>query len=142
MAKPKFKTPASDGFQVVSSDLNIWNREWDKAKPGKLVVGLVIGVDPNATIGEDRKQTLRVEIETPDGEQFTLPAHAVLVGRLKRLYSMPGGLVPYTTVLRVKYEGTEKSRFKTPMQMYELAYRQRTADDIGWDHYPLPAKAE
>lgn len=142
MAKPKGKTTGSDGFQVVSGEMNIWNRDWEKSKPGKLLVGLVLAVDPKATIGEDRKETLRVEVEAPDGEQWTLPAHAVLVGRLRRLYAMPGGLVPYQTVLRVKYEGVEKSRFKTPMQMYELAFRARTAEDIGWDHYPLPTKAD
>lgn len=120
MAPRRKESEPATAWKTVPSDLNLWE---PKTK-GQELVGLVTQVNPAGKFG------LQVKIMEPDGTIYTLPSHKVLQGRLE---SVPGGLRPLKTCLRVVYDGREKSaNYQTPMEMYTVQYRERGADDL-WD---------
>jgi hypothetical protein len=120
MAKRESQAKESRGFKKVPSELNIWPPK--NSPKGTQTVGLVSHVNPSGPFG------LQVKIMTPTGEILTLASHKVLQGRLE---SVPGGLRPMFTVLRITFTGTEKSKkWPTPMDMYDLEYADRVKDGM------------
>lgn len=117
------------GFKKVSRELNLWK----PTKKGESITLLVTAVGEHK-FQPDKPAVLQVKGMEPDGSIITLPGHAVLCGMLA---DVPGGCVPYKTVLRVTYQGTEKGKQPQPMQVYDLEYRDRTSDDL-WS-VPMPA---
>lgn len=130
--KPAFKQPAKpdDGFKEVPSDLNLWPADDDPAV-GDELTGLVTHVNPAGPFG------LQVKVMDASGTIFTLASHKVLQGRLE---SVPGGLRPLKTVLRVTFTGKEKGKkWPTPMLVYRVQYAERkSGEDDLWAFAPLP----
>lgn len=126
MAKrPRTDTTATDtkrGFRKVPSDLNLWPPGDSDPPKGTQLTCLVSHVNPAGPFG------LQVKVCDPEGTIWTLASHKVLQGRLE---SVPGGLRPMQTVLRITYTGTEKAKkWPTPMQMYDLEYADRVGDGM------------
>lgn len=121
MATAKNPTPKPAGsWKTVPSDLNLWEPQ----RKGEQLIGLVTQVTPHGKFG------LQVKVMEIDGTIKTLPSHKVLQGRLE---SVPGGLKPMRTALRITYEGQGKSaNYATPMELYTVDYRDREATDL-WD---------
>lgn len=108
----------TEGFQKVPNTLNLWKPK----KKNDALVGLVNYVNPNGKFG------LTVKVMEPDGAILTLPSHKVLQDRLA---NVPGGLKSGVTILRITYTGDQKgANWPTPMEMYEVEYRDKTENDI------------
>jgi hypothetical protein len=118
MAKQK---PVEQGFKKVANDLNLWPSD-DNPPKGSQLVGLVSAVKLDGPFG------LQVKVCDPTGNVFTLASHKVLQGRLE---SVPGGLRPMQTVLRITFTGKEKAKkWPTPMCMYDVEYADRVKDGM------------
>lgn len=117
-------------FKDVPSDLNLWPAD-DNPEKGSTLVGLVTRVDPAGPYG------LQVKVIDPGGMIYTLASHKVLQGRLE---SVPGGLRPLQTVLKITFTGKEKAKkWPTPMLMYDVAWAERVPGDGDlWTELPYP----
>jgi hypothetical protein len=120
MAKQK-KGVEERGFRKVPGDLNLWPGSDNPAK-GMQLTCLVTHVNLSGPFG------LQVKVCGADGTIYTLASHKVLQGRLE---SIPGGLRPMRTVLRITFTGKEKSKkWPTPMLVYDVEYADRVADEM------------
>lgn len=120
---PRQKKEAVDerGFRKVPGDLNLWPTSDEPAK-GTQLTCLVTHVNMSGPFG------LQVKVCDVEGTIYTLASHKVLQGRLE---SIPGGLRPMQTVLRVTFTGKEKSKkWPTPMLMYDVEYADRVKDGM------------
>lgn len=122
MAEKKKDVSRERGFKKVPSDLNLWPPGKTAPPKGTQLTCLVAHVKLDGPFG------LQVKVCDPDGEIWTLASHKVLQGRLE---SVPGGLRPMQTVLRITYTGTTKAKkWPTPMEMYDLEYADRVGDGM------------
>ena len=121
MARKPKGAPAERGFKKVPGDLNLWPAD-DNPPKGAQITGLVTSKKLDGPYG------LQVKIVDPEGTLFTLASHKVLQGRLE---SVPGGLRPMQTVLRITFTGKERGKkWPTPMLMYDVEYADRVADGM------------
>ena len=123
MAKPKSGAgaPAERGFKKVAGDLNLWPAD-DNPPKGAQITCLVVNKKLDGPYG------LQVKVATPEGTVHTLASHKVLQGRLE---SVPGGLRPMQTVLRITFTGKERGKkWPTPMLLYDVEYADRVADGM------------
>ena len=129
-AAPDASKPLGFNFRPVPSDLNLWPPGEEEPPKGTTLVGLVSHVTLAGQYG------LQVKVVDPGGVIWTLASHKVLQGRLE---SVPGGLRPLKTVVKITFVGTEKSKkWPTPMRMYDVEYADRIPGESDlWPDLPV-----